>query len=135
MYEQLYKYTVRHLADLRAQDFTEGESDWQEKLETILDQLFAHLHPIIERSKPKIVESDDLTDALPGLLTEFLRVSKVKKKDFAEKYDCRPEHISRFLKKERNLNFISLVEVIHSFGYSVKVDTRTKKWEVWEAEG
>lgn len=130
-YENLYKYTVRHLADLRAQDFTEGESEWQEKLETILDQLFAHLHPVIERSKPKITEPEGFTEALVGLLTEFLRVSKVKKKDFAEKYGCTPYHISRFYTGDRKLNFITLVTTIHSFGYCVKIDTRSKKWEVW----
>lgn len=120
-YENLYRATVYHLADLRNQDFTDSETEWQKKLETILDQLFAHLHPIVERSRPKTTQ--DFTDSLLQLLTVFLRESKMKKKDFATAYGCRPSLISRFYSGDRKLNFVTLVTTIHSLGFSVKFDS------------
>jgi len=126
-YESLYRATVFHLADLRNSDFTDQETEWQQKLETILDQLFAHLYPIVERMKTK--KPVNSTDPLKELLVLFLRESGIRQKDFAQAYGCRPEHISRFKSGDRKLNFVTLMSAIHSLGYSVKWDS-TENWVI-----
>lgn len=71
---------------------------------------------------PIISQAPDLKTALIEALTIFFRESKVKKGDFAKVYGCQINHISRLLKGSQEINIYKLTEVLHSFGYGLKVD-------------
>jgi len=55
-------------------------------------------------------------------LVIFFRESKIKKGDFAIQYGCKINYISRLLNGDRDIDVLKLANVLHSFGWGLKID-------------